>query len=138
MKYLILFLLAFFLYACLPVTPALDPHSMQALAEGQIQATRQAQAEQEIQITRAAAKTQGAAQVEMELIDKQAAGTASAWSVALAQATATYAETTRQASQATAYAAEDFHAATQVAYRSMLPTSAPAPKEIGRSTSSWP
>lgn len=97
------------------MTPTLDPYTMQALAEGQIRATQKAADEQELQVTHAAARTQGAARIEMELIDKAAGGTATAWSVVQSQATATYAGATLEASQATAVAQADSRVATQAA-----------------------
>ncbi len=107
--------LVFGLAACGPMTPTLDPYSEKALAEGKIFATQKAADEQELQIARSAAKTQGAARVEMELIDKRATGTAAAWSVVQSQATATYAAATMQAGQATAIAQADAWQATQAA-----------------------
>ncbi len=104
------------LTACGPVeTAPQDPYTLQALAEGQIRATQKAQDEQKVQITQIAAKTQGSARVEMDLIDKQATGTAAAWSVMQAQSTATYAAATMQAGQATAVAQADSRVATQAA-----------------------
>ncbi len=136
MKKILMLLALFALTACAPLDAVpQDPYTMQALAEGQIRATQKAQDEQKVQITQIAAKTQGAARVEMELIDRQAGGTATAWSVMQSQATATYAAATLEAGQATAIAQADSRVATQAALQIEIinnQTAAERDREINR------